>query len=68
MTAIQELESWIAKSSWCNEEYKRGLQDAMAILVARKERLGKAISMARKGIPNRASAENGRKRGAKSER
>lgn len=62
MTAIEELTAWLVKSDWCNDDYKQGLRDAIVILEARKKILGKAISMARKGIPNKASAENGKKR------
>lgn len=62
MTAIDEINAWLVKSDWCNVDYKQGLKDAIKILEARKKRIGKAISVARKGIPNKASAENGKKR------
>lgn len=62
MTAIDELNAWLVKSEPFSEAYKQGLKDAITILEARKKILGKAISVARKGIPNKASAENGKKR------
>ena len=62
MTAIEELTAWLVKSEPFSEAYKQGLKDAITILEARKKILGKAISVARKGIPNKASAENGKKR------